>query len=416
MAITVDWGTKVINVPKADMVLIQASPEIRQLDVNTFRLALKDLEDDAEGMPHLNTHNHSPPVTVAGVPLARVVEIINGYSVTFEDGQYRVILVGANNNILDVANLNQVSIAPTNSAGLANLSSLEAASFGGRVALDITNPNGAGTDFPLGTRGFPVNNVADAITICEARGLREIIVLSNMTMSSGDFSDGYAFYGDSPVVLTLTLDAATNVTNCTFQNMTIQGTLDGSNVLRECVVRDINFFNGAVYECALDGDIVLGGGIQAGIFDCWSNIAGGGVGDHPNVDMGGSGQSLILRNFNGGIGIENSTGSDESSIDMNSGRVVLDPTLTGGTFTIRGIADVEDNSNGATIVDQTINADTNTLQKILRNKTITDPVTGVMTVYDDDGVTVLLTAQLYEDTAGIQTYQGQGADRRERLT
>jgi len=46
-----------------------------------------------------------------------VVEIINGYTVTFEDGQYRVTLLGANSNVADVTNVNQVSIQPNNSAG-----------------------------------------------------------------------------------------------------------------------------------------------------------------------------------------------------------------------------------------------------------------------------------------------------------
>lgn len=55
------------------------------------------------------------------------------------------------------------------------------------------------------------------------------------------------------------------------------------------------------------------------------------------------------------------------------------------------------------------------IEKLLRNKTVTDPTTGVMTVYDDDGTTVLFTAQMYQDTAGSQTYQGEGAERRERL-
>jgi len=55
------------------------------------------------------------------------------------------------------------------------------------------------------------------------------------------------------------------------------------------------------------------------------------------------------------------------------------------------------------------------LLKLGRNKTITDPVTGLMTVYDDDGTTILLQGQLYEDAAGSQPYQGKGAERRERL-
>lgn len=56
------------------------------------------------------------------------------------------------------------------------------------------------------------------------------------------------------------------------------------------------------------------------------------------------------------------------------------------------------------------------LLKLARNKTITDSGSGVMTVYDDDGVTPLFTAKLYEDVSGTQAYRGQGADRRERLT
>lgn len=52
--------------------------------------------------------------------------------------------------------------------------------------------------------------------------------------------------------------------------------------------------------------------------------------------------------------------------------------------------------------------------KLLRNKTVTDPTTGVMTVYDDDG-SVLYTAQMYEGTDTGQTYRGEGAERRERL-
>jgi hypothetical protein len=46
---------------------------------------------------------------------------------------------------------------------------------------------------------------------------------------------------------------------------------------------------------------------------------------------------------------------------------------------------------------------------------VTDPNTGLMTVYDTDGSTPLLTAALYQDAAGSTPYQGQGAERREML-
>jgi len=119
MAITVDWETKIINVPRADLTLIQSNPkEIREMDVDWFRLELKALEESEEGMPFLDTHRHNTTVELGGLTLARVVEIINGYTVTFEDGQYAVNLVGANNNVADVANVNQVSVRSSNSAGM----------------------------------------------------------------------------------------------------------------------------------------------------------------------------------------------------------------------------------------------------------------------------------------------------------
>ena len=63
----------------------------------------------------------------------------------------------------------------------------------------------------------------------------------------------------------------------------------------------------------------------------------------------------------------------------------------------------------------TLQAKVDVAQAILRNKTITNPSTGVMTVFADDGVTPLLNAQLYETQFTTQPYRGQGASRRERL-
>jgi hypothetical protein len=129
MAITINWATKVISIPQADLTFISGS--LYELNLNDFRLTLKSLEAGVEGMAFLDTHTHNPPVTIAGTVLARVVEIINGYTITFEDLQYAVNLVGANSNVAEVANINQVSIRAFNTAGLiqagTSLSALEQA-------------------------------------------------------------------------------------------------------------------------------------------------------------------------------------------------------------------------------------------------------------------------------------------------
>lgn len=116
MAISVNEVTKVIFIPQADLTFV--SGDTYQLDTNAFRLELKNWESSTEGSWRSITNKHNPPVTVGGTTLARTIEIINGYTIHFEDGQYRVILQGSNNNIIDVAVVNQVSIVPQNSAGL----------------------------------------------------------------------------------------------------------------------------------------------------------------------------------------------------------------------------------------------------------------------------------------------------------
>lgn len=113
----VDWGTRVIRIFRADTFMSETSPGFYSMDVNAFRLALKAVEDD-EGMPYPDTHRHNTQTILAGVTYARSVEIINNYTVEWEDAQYTVTTTGANHNLSDVKVANQVSLVTNNSAGL----------------------------------------------------------------------------------------------------------------------------------------------------------------------------------------------------------------------------------------------------------------------------------------------------------
>lgn len=356
MAISIDYATSIIFVPRADLVELQDTPSfIYQLNLEWFYRQVTDLMDDIEGTPYVDAVSNTAPVDVGGVLLARVISIINGYFVEFEDGQYAVNLTGANTNMQDKAIVNQVSIRPNNSAGLQDLSVLLQAAYGGLVHVDVVNGQ-PGTVIPLGTRHLPVDNFADALIIAEANSLRGIQVMEPATLSAGNFAAGFIFYGDSPTVTTLTLEAGADVHDCGFQNMTIQGVMDGDNTFRECIINDISYTNGTIVECALQGTITLGGMAQCSILDCWSNVAGGGPDQYAAVDMGGAGNSLVVRNYSGGLSLKNYTGGGDTSVDMASGRVAIYPTVTAGTMTIRGIADVMDNSTGtAVITDATVN-------------------------------------------------------------
>lgn len=356
MAVSIDWATKIITVNQVDMVLIDPSPLTYQHDLDVFRLELKDLEDDEEGIPFETTHSHNLPVTVGGAILARVIQFINGYTVSYEETgtAYRVNSVGANSNLSEVINTNsgEVSVSTSNSAGLQDLNSLQAASYAGAISVKTTS-GFTGTTFPVGTRGFPVDNLADAVLIGLARGINTITCLNSLTITTGDFSNGFIFNSDNFQVVTITVQAGSNVTNCVFENVNITGSLDNLNVLTRCMVSDITQLSGEILDCWIDGDITLAGNTAAVISNCVSAHAGVGPTDLPTIDMGGSGQSLALRNYTGGIKIINSTdNADTSSLDFISGRVEIASSCTGGEYTIRGIVEVTDNSAGATVDDQ----------------------------------------------------------------
>jgi hypothetical protein len=133
VALSINWATQVITVPQADLSLVSGT--LYELDVNAFRLALKDIEDGEEGMAFAATHRHNTSVTLSGVTYARTFEIINGYTVTFQDtgSPYTVRCVGANHNLGDVTNyVSEVSLIVGNSAGL-----IEVATGAGPSAADI---------------------------------------------------------------------------------------------------------------------------------------------------------------------------------------------------------------------------------------------------------------------------------------
>jgi hypothetical protein len=237
------------------------------------------------------------------------------------------------------------------SATLQEQAALQHSSFEGGVTVDFTSTH-SGTEYPVGTSMAPVNNWSDAMDIAVANGLTTFFILGDATLTSGvDFS-GFHFVGSSISKTTLTLDAAATVDDCEYYDATIQGTLDGSSTLKECRVLDIDYVQGTMDRCILDGSTILLLG-DAAFMDCYSGNPDQGI---PEINLNGSGKTLALRNYNGKIRLSNKSGSEEVGVDLNSGVVYLDSDVTAGTINIRGVGTVVDNSVGATVnTDELIN-------------------------------------------------------------
>ena len=368
MAISVNPMTHVIYVPKADLTLQQSLPEVRELDLNAFRLWLRAWEDDDEGMVQPKTHNHETETLLAGLTYARKVVVLAPYVVEFEDGQYTINCIGANHNLSDVKVANQVSLIVNNAAGLITSKDIEYSSFGGGVTIDaqdVTGQAGTGTLFPAGTARQPCGDasaVPDALSIAEFRGFNKLYVFGNVTFGTGHDIDRKIILGRSHIQNVVTLEDGASCVNSVFREIEVQGVLDGNNALHDCVVGDLAYFSGHVHQCGLKGTIVLAGGGSSVISDCKTIDPF----SPPIVDMGDTGQDLAMPGYSGIVTIINLSGAANFvGIGLLGGQVVLDSSsVTGGTIFVSGTGKVIDENgdhvssgtwNGVTIINDAVN-------------------------------------------------------------
>ncbi len=242
----------------------------------------------------------------------------------------------------------QVVRTAASSATLQELEAVQYASYQNAVWLDIGSSN-SGVAYPVGTREYPVNNLADAVAIAGDKGFSTLEILASITLDGGTNLDGFTIHGHSISNDKITIEANASVVDCIIQNCTVEGVLDGGATIEGCVVLDLTYLNGLIHNSMLQGTIQLGGNEVARILDCHSDVPGVTT---PIVDCGGSGQKLSVRNYNGGIKLINKTGSESVSIDLNSGQIILDSTVTAGTIVCRGVGKLTDNSVGATVVNE----------------------------------------------------------------
>lgn len=262
-----------------------------------------------------------------------------------------VALDETGNSISPIAPSANVQVVRTSSssATLQELQDIQFSSFEGGVTVDVGSSY-SGTTYPTGTRRQPVNNLSDALTIAAERGLGTFYILGDITLDNSLNFTQYSFIGESPSKSTITVASDANTYKCEFYECTLEGTLDGQCKVKNSVINDVNYISGYVELCVLQGNITLGGGASAYFLDCW---AGTELGSPPSIDLGGSGQTLVMQNFNGYIKWKNKSGTDQANASLNAGWIVLENTITNGDIIIIGTGYVEDNSTGSANVNTT---------------------------------------------------------------
>ncbi len=349
MAVSINWAIKRIYVPKADLTFVSGT--LYELSTNWFRLQLRDLEDSDEGIVNLRTHKHNTEVTILGTTFARTIEIINGYSVEFEDGSYTVKLVGSNNNIFDsesgVLVRNSVQVVSTNSAGLIQSASdkqiTEDINYANGVYLDVSSST-TGAVYPAGTRTFPVNNLTDAIAIGVIRSQSTIQLAGTLTLDQ-DVS-GLEFIGwkNGKIDMNGQPCLATR-----FRELKLYGNQGGLGLFFDCRISNLQNLLGVYNDCRFLGtDTILLSSGDTELFDCETQTAGGEqIFDFTN------GGTLNTKNFTGKVSFQNNANpASVNTISVGVASVTLDSNMTAGMFMFSGIGYLTDNSgDGCTVVN-----------------------------------------------------------------
>jgi len=273
-----------------------------------------------------------------------------------------------------------------------------------------------------GSQETPFNDTPTAIDYAEAKNIRHIHLLSDILLDR-DLKNLTVVGVGLP-----TVDTSSRIlTGAKFFQCQMEGMSTGSVIVQQGVLLPTFEFAGFVEKCAIVGDITING--AAHLIECYSNKSGGG---YANITTGSN--VLQVSDWHRSLGIKGMTGGTHT-IEMYGGQLHLDATCVGGTIHLRGNYSLppDDQSAGTVIIDETENAETwahdvrghttvntaggqlNLSRKILKNYTETDPVTGIMTVFDDDKVTVLFTANIWENIAQTTPYAGNAVNSREAL-
>lgn len=266
-----------------------------------------------------------------------------------------------------------------------------------------------------GYQQTPFNTFTAAVDFAETNGIKNLVLLADATADRQLKNFIFDGVGDP------TLDVnGQDVNRSEFHDLHLTGSINPVSEIHchNCELENgLTGVHGDFFNCGFAGVITLAGNSNTTMIDCYSTI--GGL-SRPTIDINGGGAANVsIRSYRGGLNIGGvDTAGDEVTVSLSEGKLTLLNTNTAGVISVRGVSQFTDDSAGST-VDTTGLLDTfkqSLLVKLLMNRMETDPSTGIMTIYDDDDVTPLLTGNIFEDVLAAQIYRGRGMERRDRLT
>jgi len=228
----------------------------------------------------------------------------------------------------------------SSSATLQELEALQYSSFNGGVWIDAINGQ-SGTEYPIGTPEYPVDNVPDAITIATTKGFLTLFVIGDLTIPNTANIDNFTVVGESiRTVILVQAGATTNETS--FRKATITGTLTGHYVdICDGKVISLAGFCGYMHNVMISGLITLATGTDLiQLDDCFAGSDG--FANTPTINMNGGDANINVTHYSGQLIIANIPigKTPVVRVNLDAGELFIDASVGGGFFYVRGVGRV----------------------------------------------------------------------------
>ena len=230
----------------------------------------------------------------------------------------------------------------------------------------------------IGTQESPFNTLEATLDHMEARGLRLLHVLSDITLDRN--VKNFLIRGIGLPAIDCN---GQNLDRSRFDHCTMKGDYIGSITVQECALADGFTLNGYFEVCAVLGDLYSAPLAAIDLIDCVSGIRGLAYPTLHSMDG-----TVSVRGFKGSLGISGCTGG-EHSIGLSEGRLLASNTCTGGHLHVRGtpFAIVDDSQAGCLLFDETDSSKTRELHEASYNRRVHNDVDNTITIYEGDKVT-----------------------------
>ena len=207
------------------------------------------------------------------------------------------------------------------------------------------------TELPVngdGSQQSPFNNMNDAKDMVEATGIKKIFLSGEITIPTS--VKNINIYGIGLPRIHLN---GQDLKNSKFYHCSLEGTYTDSIIAQQCRLENDMTLRGHFDTCELLGNVIVAPNSTVLMVDCLSGIPGL---NRPTLSMNsGQASQVSIRGQKGGLTVNDCDHADDViTAEIAQGSLTFSGSCTNGEMVARGNCKFVDETNGATVTDETI--------------------------------------------------------------